>query len=269
MWCAGFAVFWIAMALGFFPLFRLASFVIRQPFFGEGPFPTWIAGFLVFSLASCPCIDQWACSGYVWDDFFNTSAPTFASGLPLRKERLRSTSWRSFLTLVSVSEHQQLWGSTSREMFALQDNKNPLVAQAELFLVALLLVLLSGDIHPNPGPPWVTDYQLLPHLFRLAISALGSPFPYVDALATASNALLPLFWTEECNALSKNWRAALLPIWANPPFSMFPLVLEKILSEGALMLLLIPGWDTWLRAFKPLAKKAFRLPAGVTFGTTP
>ena len=35
------------------------------------------------------------------------------------------------------------------------------------------------------------------------------------------------------------------------------------------MLLLIPGWDTWLRAFKPLAKKAFRLPAGVTFGTTP
>ena len=127
-------------------------------------------------------------------------------------------------------------------------------------------LVIGGDIQPNPGPPYCTeDYQLRPDLFRLAIQNLQCPHPYVDAFATPQNALMANFWTEEINAFSKNWRSSLLPIWANPPFSQLGRVLAKIQNEGAFMILVLPGWHTWLQRFQRLARRSLKLPSGHTF----
>ena len=53
--------------------------------------------------------------------------------------------------------------------------------------VRLSLLLTSGDIEPNPGPP-TENYKLHPYLFDLALRSLEGPLPNLDAFASSENA---------------------------------------------------------------------------------
>ena len=125
-------------------------------------------------------------------------------------------------------------------------------------------ILRAGDVEENPGPE---DYQLLPTIFSQVLrdfAGAGCPSPYVDAFAAVHNALLPRFWTVKEDAFRHDWLAN-LPIWANPPFSLYPRVLEKLKREGGHMLLLVPGWQAILPLFWDLAQLVYQLPPGPLF----
>ena len=103
------------------------------------------------------------------------------------------------------------------------------------------LTLLEGGVEMNPGP-WINeDFQLDPPLFEWAVRELNSPTPRVDVFASRSNTLLCQWWSKQDCALTHPWGGP-VPVWANPPFSLLARVEEKILREGANILLLCPEW---------------------------
>lgn len=65
----------------------------------------------------------------------------------------------------------------------------------------------------------------------------------IDAAASATNAMLPRFWTREDNALAKSWRAE--RVWCNPPYSRLDPWVVKAWQEHAagcpLIVMLIPN----------------------------
>ena len=75
--------------------------------------------------------------------------------------------------------------------------------------------------------------------------------PVVDAFATASNTKLPRFWSrfldphaEAVNAFDRSWAPQAVGGWlyVNPPFSLRPRVISKIICDRARALLVVPEW---------------------------
>ena len=105
------------------------------------------------------------------------------------------------------------------------------------------------NTHADQLSRWVdpSDYQLHPKLFTKVAGLLGEPS--LDAFASASNALLPRFWsfynergTEGVDALKQQWGWERL-LWINPPFALIPTVLKKIGEDGARALICTPLWE--------------------------
>ena len=128
----------------------------------------------------------------------------------------------------------------------------------------IVSLLQDGDVESNPGPTgppgYTEDYQLSPDIFRDVPRLLNCPHPWVDAFAAPHNCLIPTYWSANHSAFDRNWRSCLLPIWANPPFSLLHRVLAKIRTEGAYMLLLCPAWEPTISEAKALAVRGHLLP---------
>lgn len=68
----------------------------------------------------------------------------------------------------------------------------------------------------------------------------------VDIAASAGNAKLPFYWTQEDNALAKNWSDVLDGVigWLNPPYNNIGLWAKKADEEaqkGARVIMLVPA----------------------------
>ena len=96
--------------------------------------------------------------------------------------------------------------------------------------------------------------MLDPPLFRAVVSRLSpNLLPLVDAFAAPHNAQLPAYWSTDDCAFRHDWRGE-RPIWANPPFSLLPLVLAKLRHEGGHLLLLVSEWSAQLPALTALTQ---------------
>ena len=129
---------------------------------------------------------------------------------------------------------------------------------------AAILLLRAGDVERNPGQE---DYQPHPAIFRQVLVAFleaGCPHPHVDAFAAAHNALLPRFWTETEDAFCQSWWTT-QPVWANPPFSQYDRILEKLKSTGGHLLLLVPGWRLTLPKFWGVGPAGLSIAPGPSF----
>jgi hypothetical protein len=142
-----------------------------------------------------------------------------------------------------------------------------------------LPLLACGDVEPNPGPcptqrcllcpppgKWpapppapTEDYQLYPYLFRDIPGRLGTSTPTLDAFAAPWNSQLPDFWCRHTNAFRQSW-LGVTPLWANPPFSLLPLVLQHLKSKGGHVLLVCPSYSRLLTSFGNLSKASYTLP---------
>ena len=123
-------------------------------------------------------------------------------------------------------------------------------------------VLRDGDVEPNPGPLWLTDdYAIDPVVLGGVLRHLDLPWPCLDAFATAQNTLSPQFWDIEHDAFSESWTLVDGLMWVNPPFHMFPPVLEKLAADRPWALLLVPGWNRpWFRTLWDSDIPRYRIP---------
>jgi hypothetical protein len=94
------------------------------------------------------------------------------------------------------------------------------------------------------------EWPLRVDFFQSVIQFFGVQ-PVVDAFATASNTKLPRFWSrfldphaEAVNAFDRSWNPTAVGGWLylNPPFSLLPRVIAKIIQDRAKALLVVPEW---------------------------
>ena len=60
--------------------------------------------------------------------------------------------------------------------------------------------------------------------------------PQVDAFANKKNKPFPMFYED---SWSEGWSE---PLWINPPFNVFPRVVQKLKQSGAKAILIVPNW---------------------------
>jgi len=89
--------------------------------------------------------------------------------------------------------------------------------------------------------------------------------PTVDAFAFAKDARLPTFWDRDRDAFDQSWHGQTL--WMNPPFTKLSLVLDKIVSEEAHGILIIPVWPrfAWFDLLARIAPKWMDIPPDEQF----
>jgi hypothetical protein len=90
--------------------------------------------------------------------------------------------------------------------------------------------------------------------FRLKVD------PVLDAFADESNHRFPLWWKD---AFAEPWPQDKV-IWANPPFSMLGKVVDKIKTDEAKVLLVVPDWRSspWWRSVQPHVVRQHYYPKG-------
>ena len=119
-----------------------------------------------------------------------------------------------------------------------------------------------GDVEQNPGP-WRDDYQVDPLLATEALRALGCATPLADLFCRPHNCLFGPF-PGHPDAFNVSWRQ-LGPLWANPPFDLFPRVTSKIEEEGGHLVVICPGWRRVLRALWRPSFRQYEFPPGQIF----
>jgi hypothetical protein len=72
------------------------------------------------------------------------------------------------------------------------------------------------------------------------------------------------YWTKELDAFTQNWFQD-GPVWMNPPFRLFPEILDRLRRTGGHILLLCPAWSTCFQNFRQMARGACKLPLGRLF----
>ena len=112
-----------------------------------------------------------------------------------------------------------------------------------------------------------SEWTLNPLIFR-QICQVIVPQPEIDLFASTLNFQLPKYCARcrdpqawRVDALSFPWSG--LPLYAFPPFSILPTVLEKIAREGADVALVAPFWPQrpwFLKLFSLLAGRPRALP---------
>lgn len=110
-----------------------------------------------------------------------------------------------------------------------------------------------------------TDWRLCPRIFRRLDARYG---PHeVDLFATSLNAHCARFFSlpaspgcDAVDALAQDW--SLGNLWANPPFSLIPLVLSKVAADGATVTIVLPVWQSqpWWEEAVSRADEAYLLP---------
>jgi hypothetical protein len=128
-------------------------------------------------------------------------------------------------------------------------------------------ILLRAEYHPGEinqladqlsRTEWErADWMLHPHLFKAA-DTLWGPLT-IDMFASAGNHQVPRYFSrgedpfaEATDALRQVWTG--LDAYANPPFSLFGVILRKIEQEAATVVLILPEWRTaaWWPLLYPL-----------------
>lgn len=124
---------------------------------------------------------------------------------------------------------------------------------AERHIISVKAEHISGSSHLQAD--WLSqthldpsEWQLHPQLF-LELSLMFSK-PVLDLFIRPKNAQLLRFFlrfhalrAESCNALCCRWPEGLL--YAFPPICLIPRVLQKLISEQAEILLIVPHWPCW------------------------
>lgn len=119
-----------------------------------------------------------------------------------------------------------------------------------------------------------TDWQLARPFFLALDSAYG---PHtIDRFATAANTQLPVYngpardqGAMPVDAFQQPWGAGGCNNWMNPPFDRVPLVLDKIKSDQATAIVILPVWQAqpWWAVAMSMANELCYLPrrAGLFF----
>ena len=92
----------------------------------------------------------------------------------------------------------------------------------------------------------LVDYFERNHNFR----------PQVDAFANKKNKRFPQFYDD---AWSEDWSE---PLWINPPFDVFPRVVQKLKQSGAKAILIVPNWpkQSWFKDIMDISIDIVELP---------
>ena len=86
--------------------------------------------------------------------------------------------------------------------------------------------------------------------------------PVVDLFANAENARFGNFITEEVDAFSLRWPRNTI-LWANPPWSLWPRVVDKIYEDGSQVVCVAPAWRTpWMAKLWSIQVKRIYLQKG-------
>ena len=140
-------------------------------------------------------------------------------------------------------------------------------------------LLCAKDVEQNPGPEssttpalrlptikgsrvqdglhYLDDFMLHPDFVLFAKNVFGPPEPLRDAFASPATAQFPLFWDKHMNAFQQDWSTS-ETLWINPPWTLFPSVIEKILRDQPLCICVLPHWPSGYFSFlMKLATSAF------------
>lgn len=115
------------------------------------------------------------------------------------------------------------------------------------------LLNLGADLLSR-GQARYDDWSLHPEVAELVWCRFGSPV--ADLFASEDNTKCPLFFalrgrsTLGNDALEGDWPQDLL--YAFPPLRLIQPVLERVRTGGARLLLIAPGWGTWVSVITPL-----------------
>ena len=107
------------------------------------------------------------------------------------------------------------------------------------------------------------DYAVRLSVMSEVLREMNLRFPDRDLFADSSNARCAKFLDVGDDAMAMSWSNDFG--WCNPPFSLMPQVVEKILRERPEILVVVPDWQrlTWFAKLREAAdKQAFR-PCGV------
>ena len=122
---------------------------------------------------------------------------------------------------------------------------------------------------------WDTErYQVLPEMVEKILTQLEVT-PTLDAFADPETHILPRWWGEggEClDAFQTSWLQEVVGcLWANPPFSVLKNVVQKIVQDGAQMVLICPDWRylKWWKQVQGLVVKEFFIPKGTKVFRSP
>ena len=95
----------------------------------------------------------------------------------------------------------------------------------------------------EPGRWVACDYAVFPDILQEILNGLQVT-PDRDAFAKKDNKRFEKWYGEGspdgADAFEENWGGELL--WINPPFNLFPRVLEKIVLDKAHAVIIVPNW---------------------------
>lgn len=139
------------------------------------------------------------------------------------------------------------------------------------------LVRFKAQNHPQQATKDDVDDRRTPRDF---FDPLHAAYRFtVDAAASAENALLPVFWTTETNALVQPWCGH--RVWCNPPYSSIENWVQKAWSEMLYgecerVVMLLPAnrceqkwWQRHIEPFRdrnPVSLTTTFLPGRMRFG---
>ena len=107
------------------------------------------------------------------------------------------------------------------------------------------------------------DYSVLPHHVQHICQEFGVE-PQMDLFARKENARFHQCYTAAEDALQQDWPSGVL--WCNPPWSIWPEVVSKIIWQECTVFCIVPGWSCdWVRALLALAVKKIYFEQGVIF----
>ena len=104
------------------------------------------------------------------------------------------------------------------------------------------------------------DYSVNEELVEQIVRWAGRR-PRVDAFAAAHNARFSGWWWSEAeDAFCKDWGRTFM--WWNPPFRMMERVVEKIITDGAEGILIVPEWrrEQWWPVVEEISLDWWTLP---------
>ena len=118
----------------------------------------------------------------------------------------------------------------------------------------------SGEAESVQKVGILTESYTVTDDLRDKIVAWAGITPTVDAFASAKNKRFPRHWED---AFREDWSSEIL--WANPPFSRMPEVIDKICLERAKGILIVPEWPSqaWYHVLGTIALGWWEIPHDV------
>ncbi|KAG1934506.1 hypothetical protein F2P79_019752, partial [Pimephales promelas] len=126
-------------------------------------------------------------------------------------------------------------------------------------LLSLRVAHVPG--HLNDGPDRLSRNLILPGEWTLHVQTVQKLWrifgrAVVDFFASEENANCPIFFSKSEDALAQEWPSR--PLYAFPPVSLLPQVLQRIRETRHSVLLIAPCWEsqTWFPELAQLSQTA-------------